>query len=135
VTHLYTILVRGTVLPGRDAPPVSAIAWAGDTVIGLGSEADVRAMSRGDSDFVDLAGAFVVPLGLPGDAVWPPAATLEIGDRADLAIVADDPRLDDPGARAGSTIALIRDGVIVAGRLPRSINGRTPSRREGHHDQ
>jgi predicted amidohydrolase YtcJ len=135
VTHLYTILVRGTVLPSRDAPPVAAIAWAGDTVIGLGSEAELRDLSRGDSDFVDLGGAFVVPLGPRGDVVWPPAATVEIGDRADLAIVADDPRLDDPAAKARSAIALIRDGVIVAGALPRSTNGRGTSRREGDHDQ
>jgi predicted amidohydrolase YtcJ len=135
VTHLYTILVRGTVLPGRDAPPVAAIAWAGDTVIGLGSEAEVRGLSRGDSDVVDLDGAFVLPLGPAGSPVWPPGATLEIGDRADLAIVAGDPRLGQPAGMTRPTLALIRDGVVVGGGLPRSANHQGTATREEDHDR
>jgi hypothetical protein len=135
VTHLYTILVRGTVLPGRDAPPFAAIAWAGDTVIGLGSEAEMRGLSRGDSHVVDLDGAFVLPLGPAVAAGWPPAATLEIGDRADLAIVAGDPRLDEPGGTTCPTLALIRDGVVVAGGLPGSGNRRGRRRERKTHDR
>jgi hypothetical protein len=115
VTHLYTILLGGTVLPALDAPAVTAIAWAGDTVLGLGSDLDMRGLSRGDSWFVDLGGACVVPLGDDGPA-WPVTATLEVGGPADLAILEFDPRGD--AARSNPALAVIRGGVIVSGRLP-----------------
>ena len=118
MTHLYTILVGGTVIPAREAPPVTAIAWAGDTVIGLGSDAEMRDLSRGDSWFVELAGAAVVPLG-DGDAVWPVESTLEMGGRADLAVLAHDPRTGDPGlGERPVVVALVRGGQVVAGSLP-----------------
>jgi hypothetical protein len=63
MTHGYTILIRGTVLPGGDEPEVSAIAWAADTVIALGNDHDVLGTSRGDSHVIDLEGATVVALG------------------------------------------------------------------------
>jgi predicted amidohydrolase YtcJ len=118
VTHLYTILTGGLVLPAPDGMPVTAIAWAGDTVIGLGSDAEMRGLSRGDSWFVDLGGACVVPLG-DGDAAWPVDATLEVGSRADLAVLQHDPRGGDPGATVRpSAVALVRGGRVVGGRLP-----------------
>lgn len=119
MTHRYTILSGGTVIPARGEPAVSAIAWAGDTVIALGSDEEVRGLSRGDSWFVDLAGSSVIPLG-GVDAAWPVDATLEVGGRADLAILAVDPRTDDaPNAgRRQATVALVRGGRVVAGRLP-----------------
>ena len=83
MTHRYTLLIRGTVISGRDEPDVSAIAWAADTVIALGSDDDVRGTSRGDSHVIDLGGASVVALGEGPDARWPPDATLEVGGRAD----------------------------------------------------
>lgn len=135
MTHGYTILLGGTVLPGLDAPAVSAIAWAGDTVIGLGSDDDVRGLSRGDSQFVDLAGAYVVPLGPLTGTLWPPAATLEIGDRADLVILASDPRLDDPGGGRAPTVALIRGGHVAAGRLPGQTHVEGRRWEKDHHDQ
>ena len=49
VTHLYTLLLGGTVITSPGQPDVSAIAWAADTVIALGSDDNVRAASRGDS--------------------------------------------------------------------------------------
>ena len=118
VTHRYTILVGGTVIPGHDAPAVTAIAWAGDTVIGLGSDDELRGLSRGDSWFVDLAGATVAPLGV-GDAIWPVDSMLEVGGRADLAILVGDPRVRgiEPGERP-VVVALVRDGRVVTGRLP-----------------
>jgi len=92
VTHHYTLLIQGTVISGRDEPDVSAIAWAGDTVIALGSDDDVRATSRGDSHVIDLMGACVVPLGAGPEAYWPPHGALEVGGRADLAVLPSDPR-------------------------------------------
>ena len=119
MTHRYTLLIRGTVISGRDEPDVSAIAWAADTVIALGSDDDVRATSRGDSHIIDLGGASVVALGEGPDAHWPPSATLEVGGRADLAVLESDPRLMDADAHHRlSALALVRGGRVVAGRLP-----------------
>jgi predicted amidohydrolase YtcJ len=119
MTHRYTLLIRGTVISGRDEPDVSAIAWAADTVIALGSDDDVRGTSRGDSHIIDLGGASVVALGEGPDARWPPSATLEVGGRADLAVLESDPRLMDTHAQHRlSPLALVRGGRLVAGRLP-----------------
>jgi hypothetical protein len=82
----------------------------------LGTNENVRSISRGDSHFVELGGAFVIPLGdpgNPGDApVWPPTATLEVGGPANLAILDADPR-----AGPARTRALIREGQVIAGSL------------------
>jgi predicted amidohydrolase YtcJ len=120
VTHLYTLLVGGTVIPGAGEPDVTAIAWADDTVLALGSDRDVRAISRGDSHVADLGGATVVPLDPDAGARWPAEATLEVGGRADLAVLDGDPRLPRPapGAAAMRTLALVRAGRVVAGALP-----------------
>ena len=125
MTHRYTLLVGGTVIPGRDEPDVTAIAWAEDTVIALGSDDDIRGVSRGDSHLVDLDGATVVPLGDGLDARWPVDATLEVGGRADLAVLRRDPRV--AGAAAGPeppALAVIRRGQVVAGALPGGARGR-----------
>lgn len=116
MTHLYTLLTGGTVLPGGDAPTATAIAWAGDTVLAVGSDQTVRAISRGDSHAFDLAGAFVVPLG---------EGTLEIGGRADLAVLDGDPR---DGATPPPTLAIVRGGRVVSGMLP----GGTGHDSDGH---
>jgi predicted amidohydrolase YtcJ len=120
VTHLYTLLVGGTVITGRDDPDVSAIAWAGDTVIALGSDDDVRGTSRGDSHVIDLQGASVVALGEGPDAHWPTDAALEVGGRADLAVLENDPRLlDEIAEHRLPALAIVRGGRVVAGRLTR----------------
>ena len=119
MTHRYTLLVGGTVISGRDEPDVSAIAWAADTVIALGSDDDVRGISRGDSHVIDLRGASVVALGEGPDVLWPPDATLEVGGHADLAVLESDPRrMDAPAGQRMSALAVVRGGSVVAGRLP-----------------
>jgi predicted amidohydrolase YtcJ len=124
VTHEYTVLTGGSVIVSLGEPPATAIAWAGDTVIGLGGDDEMRGLSRGDSWFGDLDGAWVVPLG-SGDAAWPVDGTLDVGGPADLAILASDPR--DAGietARANAIIAVVRGGVVTAGALPGTPGGR-----------
>ena len=104
MTHEYTILFGGTVIPGGDKADASAIAWAHDTVLLIGSDDDVRAISRGDSHFVDLNGAYVVPLGV----------TLETGGPADMAVTDADPRTSPTPPR---TLAIVRAGLVVKGSL------------------
>lgn len=125
MTHRYTLLVGGTVISGRDEPDSSAIAWAVDTVIALGSDDDVRRMSRGDSHVIDLRGASVVALGEGPDVLWPAEARLEVGGRADLAVLESDPRRLDSSAGPLSVLALVRGGRVVAGTLPEEASGRT----------
>jgi hypothetical protein len=97
VTHEYTILTGATILPGGGQPPCEAVAWAAGTVLALGSDAEVRAISRGDSHVMAYPGAFVVPLG----------EVLDVGGPADLAVLASDPRT---GSSGGTAIAVIRGG-------------------------
>jgi hypothetical protein len=63
VTHEYVIASAGRIIPGREGD--TAIAWAADRVLAVGADDVVRAISRGDSTFVDLAGCLVTAL--PGD--------------------------------------------------------------------
>ncbi len=104
MTHEYTLLVNAVVLPGGDAPPCAALAWAEDTILALGTTEEVDAVSRGDSARFDLRGVFVLPAGAP----------LEIGASASLDVLDRDPRV------AGATprlLASVRDGRVTAGSL------------------
>lgn len=114
MTHEYTLLSGGRVIRGASQPDATAIAWAADTVLAIGTDEEVRAISRGDSHFVDLAGLTVVPLTADGTVRWPSGGVLEIGGRADLAVLArGDEAKADP-----RTIAVIRGGRVVSGALP-----------------
>ncbi len=115
MTHEYTILLGGSVhvTPGRPnagnrpgsstpAPVATAIAWADDTVLAVGSDAAVRAISRGDSRFIELHGAHVVP----------PDGALEPGAPADFDILTADPT----GGNL-RVVAVVRGGHVVDGAL------------------
>jgi hypothetical protein len=97
MTHEYTLLTGATILPGDGQAPCEAIAWAEGTVLALGTDAEVRAISRGDSHVMEFRGAFVVPLG----------KALEVGGPADLVVLAGDPR---SGLAGEAPIAVIRGG-------------------------
>jgi hypothetical protein len=102
VTHEYVILTGGVVLAavdGCDAP--TAIAWASDTVLAVGTDAEVLAISRGDSRVAALRGAVVRPGAGQGG--------IEPGDEATFSIL-------EPVTR--ESLAEIRAGVVVAGGLP-----------------
>jgi predicted amidohydrolase YtcJ len=112
VTHEYTILTGGVVLATgaagtvgvadvSDGAPATAIAWAEDTILAIGDDTTVRAISRGDSRFIDLRGAVVVPLDGP----------LEPGSPADLAVL---DRVSQGGALP-RTLVVVRAGRVVEG--------------------
>jgi hypothetical protein len=115
VTHRYTLLVGGTVLPGPEGRSATAIAWAEGVVLALGTDEQVRAVSRGDSHVVELHGAFVVPADAGDAPSWPRSTTLAVGDPADLDLLADDPRATSSPQRQ---LARIRGGHVVSGALP-----------------
>jgi hypothetical protein len=120
VSHEYTLLLGGTVVRGGGRPDASAIAWAADTILAIGSDEEVRAISRGDSRMIDLAGATVIPVAETAAPSWPTEAALDVGGKANLAVLRDDPRLEaarPPGA-ATSPVAVIRAGRVVRGTLP-----------------
>jgi hypothetical protein len=63
VTHEYVIALNGHVEPdpGGDSEE-TALAWAKGAVLAVGPDDVVRAISRGDSHFLDLCGCLVTPL-------------------------------------------------------------------------
>lgn len=98
VTHEYTLLLGGIVHPGGGAPDATALAYAHDTVLAVGSDEEVRAISRGDSRMVDLGGRIVVPTA---------GSTLEPGAPATFRVLGPDE----------GTVAVVRDGRVVEGTL------------------
>lgn len=139
VTHEYVIGLGGRILFTPDTAP-TAIAWAADRVLAVGSDAAVRAISRGDSVFIDLAGCVVTPLpGEPARAdvmpdpstiaaadpdaletelieagAVPLEATLEPGSPADLAFWQPGAADTTDGPRFRLT-AVVRGGAFTAG--------------------
>jgi predicted amidohydrolase YtcJ len=119
MTHKYTLLVDAVVIPGSGAPDATAIAWAEDTVIAIGSDEDVASISRGDSHVFKLAGATVAPS---------VGGVLEVGGSADLDVTDNDPRASAPGD--ARLLAVVRGGKVVEGTLPGASGGHD----HGHHD-
>ncbi len=61
MTHQYVIALGGRVL-GSDSegePVATAIGWAAGGVLAVGSDTDVRSISRGDSTFIDVRGCII----------------------------------------------------------------------------
>ncbi len=111
MTHEYTILTGGRILAlpdGASVPdaPATAIAWAGDTVLAVGTDEAVRAVSRGDSHIHELAGAIVRPLG---------GVLIEPGSPADFEVL---DASAEPAAGHPRRVALVRGGRVVEGALP-----------------
>jgi len=152
MTHEYIIGVGGHIeaapgrlgqVPGGGHSPVAptAIAWAADHILAVGSDEVVRAISRGDSTFFDLGGTVVTALPADlerADALLARAAsaevgidvatrlthsglldaesTIEPGSRADLAFWREtpaSPERADPWATR--LLAVVRDGLFTSG--------------------
>jgi len=99
MTHEYVIALGGRVQPGAARPtsePATAIAWAADRVLAIGSDDVVRSISRGDSVFLDLGGCVVTAL--PRDLARAEALVSEWAD-------------ESPGSDLGS---LLIDAEMVA---------------------
>jgi predicted amidohydrolase YtcJ len=110
MTHEYTILTGGVVLPGGAAPPCSAIAWTADTILALGSDEAVLSISRGGSAVVALEGRVVVPIADGG--------VLEVGGVADLAVLPPDSAVALALADAVAVaVAVVRRGRLIDGWL------------------
>lgn len=63
MTHEYIIATNGHIEPSTlDEDEATALGWADDAVIAVGPDDVVRAISRGDSTFLDLCGCLVTPL-------------------------------------------------------------------------
>jgi hypothetical protein len=128
VTHEYIIALNGLIEPdlGEDSEE-TALAWAANAVLAVGPDDVVRAISHGDSTFLDLCGCLVTPLpDAPSQAdslvrekhasgadvarllvesgLLSAEATLEPGSRADLAF------WDESGL-----VAIVRDGHFTHG--------------------
>jgi len=63
MTHEYVIATNGRIEPSTlEEDEATALCWAGETIIAVGPDEVVRAISRGDSTFLDLCGCLVTPL-------------------------------------------------------------------------
>lgn len=111
MTHEYVIASGGRVIgaataahdmasPDAPAPAPTAIAWAADRVLAVGSDDDVRTIPRGDSTFIDLRGYAVTP----ADS----GEVLEPGSPADLACWRGEPGVGEP-------VATVRSGAFTEG--------------------
>jgi hypothetical protein len=142
VTHEYVIALGGTIL-GAEAgeEPPTAIAWAADHVLAVGPDDVVRAISRGDSTFIDIGACAVtaapadvevaerilreaVLAGRPFDAVkeleragqLAPGERLEPGSPAELAFWSADPAtLSPPEASSLRIVTIVRAGAFCDG--------------------
>lgn len=128
MTHEYVIALHGHVEPDPTGDSEeTALAWAKGAVLAVGPDDVVRAISRGDSTFLDLGGCLVTPLPeapsqadslireerasgpdvarlLVESGLLSSEASLEPGAPADLAF------WDDSGL-----VAIVRDGHFTDG--------------------
>ena len=80
MTHEYVIALNGRVEPDLSGDgEATAIGWAADAILVVGPDEVVRAISRGDSTFLDLDGCVVTPL--PSDLTSAAAIVRESGPR------------------------------------------------------
>jgi predicted amidohydrolase YtcJ len=87
--HVDRIFVGGVLWTGDDAKPrAEAMAVSGDTLVAVGSDAEIRALAKPDTAVVDLKGRFVTPgfqdshLHFPGPSIY----EVQLGDVETLAV-------------------------------------------------
>ena len=115
MTHEYIIALNGRVEPDLSGDgAATAVGWAADAILAVGPDDVVRAISRGDSTFLDLSGCVVTPL--PSDLHDAAAVVRRSGPRtADIDRVLVEAELLyadaslEPGAPADFAIWDLRD--------------------------
>ena len=99
MTHEYVIGLGGQIHAAPDAATeATAVAWAADHVLAVGTDDAVYSISRGDSTFLDLGGCVVTAL--PDDPDRANALVREASPRsaAELGALLIGDRLLDPGS-------------------------------------
>ena len=145
MTHEYVIGLGGRIEPhglGPSDTAPTAIGWAADRMLAVGSDDVARSISRGDSTFLDLGGCVVTALPddtgraealvreasvaggsdldlgalLIGAGLLDPDAALEPGSPADMAFWGASPGSSGPDGRpALRLVAIVRDGAFTEG--------------------
>ena len=86
--HVDRIFINGRVWTGDDAQPwAEAVAVSGDTLVGVGSSADIKAMAASDTAVVDLAGKFMTP-GFQDTHIHFPGPSINSVDLSDVTTLA-----------------------------------------------
>lgn len=163
MTHEYVIATNGLVHaadPGAPGARPTALAWAADHVLAVGTDDAVRSISRGDSTFLDLGGCTVTALPddpaaaealvsgklhapgvTPGDVdigallieagMLEPYAALELGSPADLAFWGAGPEGTAGHDPPIRLLAVVRSGAFSEGDEHRGPF--PPARARGDH--
>jgi hypothetical protein len=126
VTHEYTIALNGIVAPTPAGGTATAVAWAAEAVLAVGTDESVRAISRGDSTFLDLHGCTITPLPADPEAAADAARLAGTGavDVVSLLVRAD--RLDPEAALEPGSPADLACWQAIAGggyRLVATVRG------------
>ena len=117
MTHEYVIAFAGHIRPDPNEAEPTAVGWAAEAILAVGSDEVVRSISRGDSTFLDLDGCVVTPL--PSDldtAITAVRGAARDPDSVITSLLAagalETETSVEPGAPAD--LAFWRDGGLVA---------------------
>ena len=126
MTHEYVIATGGSIMgvaaddqaagATGGAPAPTAIAWAADRILAVGSDEAVRAISRGDSTFIDLAGCAVTPA--PADIA---AAEAAVRAGEDVARVAGNAAAPVDLCAVLAQAGLLEPGVLLEPGAPAEL--------------
>ena len=115
MTHEYVIALNGVVQ--ATTARATAVGWADEFILAVGTDESVRAISRGDSTFLDVEGCAITPL--PRDLAAAQAFVRERAvESADVGRLLHEIGLLEPGATiemgAPADLAFWRPDGLVA---------------------
>jgi predicted amidohydrolase YtcJ len=86
--HVDRIFVNGRIWTGDEAEPwAEALAVSGDTLVGVGQDAEIKGMAAADTAVVDLGGRFVTP-GFQDSHIHFPGPSINSVDLSDVTTLA-----------------------------------------------